>query len=147
MTLKIGSRSPRSIQLFPPSQQWICASLVKICPLVQKITCGNKATRTPTLMPTGSAPKTICPPLRLGGHNYVHFQVSNETASNTVRLYGIWPTGYFWLSVKSILSYLTLSRMTLFKHKNFFDTDYFDIYVQIKFHSQNEHEKFHNLWA
>ena len=56
MTLKIGSRSPKSNQLVPPSQQCICASLVKIRPLVQKITHGNEAT------PTGSAPKTICPP-------------------------------------------------------------------------------------
>ena len=80
MTLKIGSRSPKSYQLVPPSQQCICASLVKIRPSVQKITCGNEATRTqtptltPTLTPTptGSAPKTICPPLRLGGHNFVY---------------------------------------------------------------------------
>ena len=57
VTLKIGSRSPKSNQLVPPSQQCICASLVKICPSVQKITHGNEATRTPT----GSAPKTICP--------------------------------------------------------------------------------------
>ena len=64
MTLKIGSRSPKSNQLVPPSQQCICASLVKILPSVQKITCGNEASRTQT--PTGSAPKTICPPLRLG---------------------------------------------------------------------------------
>ena len=63
MTLKIGSMSPKSYQLVPSSQQCICASLVKIRPLVQKITCGNEATRTPT----GSEPKTIClPPLRLG---------------------------------------------------------------------------------
>ena len=58
MTLKIGSRSPKSNQLIPPSQQCICASLVKISQLVQKITQGNEATRTQT----GSAPKTICPP-------------------------------------------------------------------------------------
>ena len=71
MTLKIGPRSPKSNQLVPPSQQCICASLVKIRPLVQKIMCGNEATRTPTQTPTGSAPKTICPPppFRLGGHN------------------------------------------------------------------------------
>ena len=54
----------------------ICASLVKISPLVKKITRGNEATRTQTPMqtptPTGSAPKTICPPpLRLGGHNTI----------------------------------------------------------------------------
>ena len=37
MTLKIRSRSPKFIQLFPLSQQCIYASLVKIHPLVQKI--------------------------------------------------------------------------------------------------------------
>ena len=42
MTLKIGSRSPKSNQLFTPSQHCIYASLVKICPLVQKITPGNE---------------------------------------------------------------------------------------------------------
>ena len=62
MTLKIGPRSPKSNQLVPPSQQCICASLVKIRPSVQKITPGNEATRTPTPTLTGSAPKTICPP-------------------------------------------------------------------------------------
>ena len=38
MTLKIRSMSPKSNQLVPPSQQCIYASLVKIHPLVQKIT-------------------------------------------------------------------------------------------------------------
>ena len=42
MTLKIKSRSPKSNQLFTPSQHCICASLVKICPLVHKIMHGNK---------------------------------------------------------------------------------------------------------
>ena len=60
VTLKIGLRSPKSNQLVPPSHQCICASLVKIHPSVQKIMHGNEATRTQT--PTGSAPKTICPP-------------------------------------------------------------------------------------
>ena len=60
VTLKIWSRSPKSNQLVPPSQQCICASLDKISPSVQKITRGNEAMRTQT--PTGSAPKTICPP-------------------------------------------------------------------------------------
>ena len=64
MTLKIGSRSPKSNHLVPPSQKCIYASLVKIHPSVQKITCGNEATRTQT--PTGSAPKTICPPPPFG---------------------------------------------------------------------------------
>ena len=75
VTLKIGSRSPKSNQLVSSSQQCICASLVKICPSVQKITHRNEATRTPTQTPTGSAPKTICPPpLRLGGHNSFNHQ-------------------------------------------------------------------------
>ena len=38
MTLKIRSRSPKSNLLFPFSQQYIFASLVKIHPLFQKIT-------------------------------------------------------------------------------------------------------------
>ena len=42
MTLKIGSRSPKSNQLFTPSKLCIYAKLVKICPLVQKITHGNE---------------------------------------------------------------------------------------------------------
>ena len=37
VTLKIRSRSPKSNQLFPSSQQSIYASLVKIHPLIQKI--------------------------------------------------------------------------------------------------------------
>ena len=36
VTLKMRSRSPKSNQLFPPSQPCIYASLVKIHPLVQK---------------------------------------------------------------------------------------------------------------
>ena len=64
VTLKIGSRSPKSNQLVPPSQQCICASLVKISLSVQKITRGNEATRMQT--PTGSAPKTICPSTPFG---------------------------------------------------------------------------------
>ena len=41
VTLKIWSRSPNFNQLFPFSQQCIYASLVKIHPLVQKITHRN----------------------------------------------------------------------------------------------------------
>ena len=37
VTLKIRMRSPKSNQLFLLFQQCICASLLKICPLVQKI--------------------------------------------------------------------------------------------------------------
>ena len=69
VTLKMKSRSPKSNQLFPPSQPCIYASLVKIHPLVQKISHRKEATRTPTRMPTptGSTPKTICPPPSVGG--------------------------------------------------------------------------------
>ena len=42
VTLKIKSRSPKSNQLFTPSHHCIYASLVKICPLVQKITARNE---------------------------------------------------------------------------------------------------------
>ena len=41
MTLKITSRSPKSNQLFSFFQQCIYASLVKIHPLVQKVTHGH----------------------------------------------------------------------------------------------------------
>ena len=51
-------RSPKSNHFFPPSHYCVCASLVKIHPLVQKIECRQKAMR----MPTGSTPKAICPP-------------------------------------------------------------------------------------
>ena len=71
VTLKIRSRSPKSNQLFPPSQPCICASLVKIHSLVQKISRRKEATwtrtQTRTHTPTGSAPKTICPPPSVGG--------------------------------------------------------------------------------
>ena len=69
MTLKIGPKSPKSNQLVPPSQQCICASLVKIRPSVQKITRRNEATTMQT--PTGSAQKQyVPPPFRFGGHNF-----------------------------------------------------------------------------
>ena len=73
VTLKMRSRSPKSNQLFPPSQPCIYASLVKIHPLVQKISRKKEATRTRTptrtrtRTPTGTAPKTICPPPSVGG--------------------------------------------------------------------------------
>ena len=68
MTLKIRSRSPKSNQLVPLSQQYIYASLVKIYTLVQKIAHGKEAMRMST--PTGPTSKTICPPpLRWGDKN------------------------------------------------------------------------------
>ena len=69
VTLKMRSRSPKSNQLFPPSQPCIYASLVKIHPVVQKISRRKEATRkrTPMRTPTGSTPKTICPPPSVGG--------------------------------------------------------------------------------
>ena len=57
VTLKMGSRSPKSNQHFSPSQWYICASLA-ICPFNKEIECRQVATP----MPTGSALKTICPP-------------------------------------------------------------------------------------
>ena len=41
MTLKIRFRSPKSNQFFPSSQQYIYTTLVKIHPMVHKITQGN----------------------------------------------------------------------------------------------------------
>ena len=67
VTLKIRSRSPEPNQLFTMSQCYIHANLVKIWQPVHEISCKQESV-TPT--PTGSAPKTICPPpLSVGGHN------------------------------------------------------------------------------
>ena len=55
VTLKIRSRSPKSNQLVPFSQQCIYASLVKIYQTVQKIRHGKEATWTPT----GSTPSGL----------------------------------------------------------------------------------------
>ena len=52
VTLKMRSRSPKSNQLVPPSQQCIFASLVKIHQLVQKITHGKEAMQTRTRIRT-----------------------------------------------------------------------------------------------
>ena len=72
VTLKIMSRSPKPYQLFIMSQCYIHANLVKIHPPIHEISCKQESvmltpTPTPTLMPTGFAPKTVCPtPLRWG---------------------------------------------------------------------------------
>ena len=64
MTLKNRPRSLKSDQLFPFYQQCIHASLIRIHPLVQKITHGIEATPTTA---SGFAPKTICPLSSVGG--------------------------------------------------------------------------------
>ena len=56
VTLKNKSRSPKSNQLFSPSQPCIYACLLKFHAMVQKISCRREATRTPT--PTGSRQKS-----------------------------------------------------------------------------------------
>ena len=68
VTLKIGSRSPKPNQLFIMSQCYILANLVKIHTPVHEIWCKQEsAMLTPMPTPTGSTPKTICPPpLRWG---------------------------------------------------------------------------------
>ena len=70
VTLKIRSRSPKPNQLFIMSQCYIHANLLKIHPPVHEISCKQESvmlTPTLTLTPTGSAPKTVCPPpLRWG---------------------------------------------------------------------------------
>ena len=69
VTLKISSRSPKSNQLFPPSQNKKYACLVKIHLLFQKITNRNKAAQMPAGTPKGSASKSLCPPwVGAGGH-------------------------------------------------------------------------------
>ena len=68
VTLKIRSRSPKPYQLYIMSQRYIHANLVKINTPVHEILCIQESvTQMPTPTPTGSAPKTICPPpLRWG---------------------------------------------------------------------------------
>ena len=67
VTLKIKSRSPKPNQLIIMFQCYIHANLVKIHQSVYEISCKQESvtpTLTPTLTPTptGSVPKTICPP-------------------------------------------------------------------------------------
>ena len=69
VTLKIWSRIPKPNQLFIVSQCYIHANLVKIHPQVHEISCKQESVTltlkpmpTPTQTPSGSAPKTICPP-------------------------------------------------------------------------------------
>ena len=63
VTLKIMSGLPKPNQLFIISKCYIHANLIKIHPLVHEISCIQESvTPTLSLMPTGSAPKTICPP-------------------------------------------------------------------------------------
>ena len=68
VTLKIWSSSPKPNQLFIMSQCYIHANLIKIHPPVHELSCKQESVMlTPALTPTGSAPKTICPPpLRWG---------------------------------------------------------------------------------
>ena len=93
VTLKMRSRSPKSNQLFPPSQPCICASLVKIHPLVQKISRQKKVRGRRRRQDPHQ--KQNVPHLRLGGHKKLQicFAVSNCTADlqlcfpNTVQSY------------------------------------------------------------
>ena len=70
VTLKIRSWWPKPNQLFIMSQCYIHANLVKIHPSVYEISCIQESvapTLTLTPTPTGSAPKTVCPPPRRWG--------------------------------------------------------------------------------
>ena len=63
-TVTLKSRSPKPNQLFIMSQCYIHVNLVKIHPPAQEILCKQEhvmLTLTLMPMPTGSAPKTICP--------------------------------------------------------------------------------------
>ena len=63
VTLKIRWGSPKLNQLFIMSQRYIHANLVKIHQPVQEIPCKQESvTPMPMPTPTGSSPKTICPP-------------------------------------------------------------------------------------
>ena len=66
VTLKIRSRSLKPNQLFIMSPCYIHANLVKFHPAAHEISCKQESV-TPMPTPTGSVPKTICPPpLRRG---------------------------------------------------------------------------------
>ena len=71
VTVKIRSRSPKPNHLIIMSQCYIHANLVKIHPPVHEMSCKQESvmpTPSLTLMPTGSAPKTILyVPLPFGG--------------------------------------------------------------------------------
>ena len=71
VTLRIGSRSPKSNQLFPSSQQCIHASLVKNHQLLQKIMHGNESggRRQHQRRQDPHQKQFIPPPSGLGGHN------------------------------------------------------------------------------
>ena len=68
VTLKIRSRSPKSNQFFVMSQLhvYIHAHLERSQVLVHKILCRQSVMPMP--MPTGSAPKSISPSPKAGGH-------------------------------------------------------------------------------
>ena len=61
VTLKIRSRSLKPNQLFIMSPCYIHANLVKFHPAAHEISCKQESV-TPMPTPTGSVPKTICPP-------------------------------------------------------------------------------------
>ena len=81
VTLKIGSRSSKSNQLFVMSQLYIHENLIRNKPPVHKIFCIQETvtlkptpmpTPTPRPTPTGSASKSVCHPFSpyFGGHNF-----------------------------------------------------------------------------
>ena len=83
VTLKIRSRSPKSNPLFPFSQQFIYASLVKIHLLVQKIMHGNESGR----QRDPHQKQNIPPYSGLGGHNnIVYFFLSLIAQTETDQL-------------------------------------------------------------
>ena len=92
VTLKIRSWSPKPNQLFIMSHCYIHANLIKIRQPVHEISCKQESvtpTPTPTLMPTptGSAPKTICPPSPSVGD--IHMHSPHVVQKNETVIYGM----------------------------------------------------------
>ena len=94
VTLKTRSRSPKPNQLIIMSQCYIHANSVKIHLPVHEISCKQgSVTLTLTLTPpTGSAPKTICPPPLPfgGGHKYHCHRRHHYVTRSTKVLCNVW---------------------------------------------------------
>ena len=102
MTLKMGSRSPKSNQHFSPSQWYICVSLAKICPT-------NKEIRVQT---RGYVPfsNNLSPPVTLkmvGGHKNTLATTVNEFVINElVMLTMLWTIGPWYTEKQKAIWYL-----------------------------------------
>ena len=123
VTLKIRSWSPKPNQLFIMSQCYIHANAIKIRQPVHEISCKQESvtptpTPTPTLMPTptGSAPKTICPPpLRWGTyicivHTWFKRTKLSSMACQTLH-YSIFYIFLFYLFIAIVYFYICIQSL------------------------------------